>query len=55
MDEGVQDYFLSLLVDVDQSGNDLGDVLHVEYVLVDFLCFLFVGFGGRFINFAHQL
>ena len=55
VDEGVQDYFLSLLVDVDQSGNDLGDVLHVEYVLVDFLCFLFVGFGGRFINFAHQL
>ena len=55
VDEGVQYYFLSFFVDVDQSGNDLGDVLHVEYVFVNFFSFLFVGFGGRFVNFAHQL
>ena len=55
MDEGIQNYFLSLLVYVNQSGNDLGDVLHVEYVLIHFLCFLFVRFGWGFFNFVHQL
>jgi hypothetical protein len=49
MDECIEDNLLSLLVAFDQLGDDFGDILEEEYILIHFILGLFVGLVGGWV------
>jgi len=56
MDESVEGNFFSFFVGFDELSNDLSDIFHEQYVLVNFVVILFVGFvrGFKCLSFTHQ-
>lgn len=50
VDQSVQHYFLSLLVSLNETGNDLSNILHMHDIFIYFLSLLLVGFASWFIK-----